>query len=1026
MSGTSTARGLLLLLLAGGVPARAQPEAPGFERLHSADGLSHNSVYAIMQDRAGFLWFGTVDGLNRYDGYTFTVFRHDHADTTSLSNNLVRALYEDRAGRLWVGTEQGVDRLDGRTGRFRRYAVPAARAGPRGVLALAEDAAGVLWAAGPAGLLRYDASADRFVPAAGWPPHEGAFDLRLDPRGRLWVLGAAPDRATGHLHRLDDAGRPAERLAVGAAWGHIDRFDFDRQGRPWLNERGPGVRDGGHLRPGHPERPASAFVVEREADGTLWVGTGDGGGLCRVDGEELACGLLDPDNRTWLHNYVRSVYRDRAGALWVGTYGGVYRHDPHRKPFALLRHDPNDAGSLSANAVSAVARTRDGTLWVATFGGGLNRRDPFDTLRAGSSAGSRQAGRFHHYRHQPGDAQSLPDDVVWHLLADGRGRLWAATARGLARYDPAADAFRRYPLRVPGSAADATTTFLAEDPAGGLWVGTFEGLFHLDPTGEHTRHYPATGDHTGLGSPAVTALLVEDHRTLWVAGAQGHLSRLDVPTGRFTHYVPRDDRGAPMESETAYDLHRTADGALWLATGAGLHRFDPATGAFRHYGVREGLPGAVVYSIAEGARGALWLGTNRGLTRFDPPAGATLAGSGPAPATGAFRPYDLADGTGTMEFNRHATFRDADGTLYFGGVDGLTVFHPDAIRDNPYVPPVVFTRVETARREGIAARDPAGLDALTLTHRDDAVTFEFAALNFTDPHKNRYAYRLEGFDPGWVDAGTQRAARYTNLPPGRYTFRVRGSNNDGVWNLEGAALAVTVRPPFWQTSPFRLLVAAVALGLLYAAYRVRVRRLLEVERLRLRIASDLHDDLATDLSGIALVSDVLLRRPTLAGDDRHQLAEVRDTALGMVEGLRDIVWTINPEHDTLDAMVRRMRQVAARLLAGQPYTFEAAVPAGDRAVAMTLRRDVLLIYKEALHNAARHAGAARVAIRLEQRDGRLDLTIADDGRGFDPAAAGDGHGLRSMRARAAALGADLEVTSRPGAGTRLRLGLRVP
>jgi signal transduction histidine kinase len=428
--------------------------------------------------------------------------------------------------------------------------------------------------------------------------------------------------------------------------------------------------------------------------------------------------------------------------------------------------------------------------------------------------------------------------------------------------------------------------------------------------------------------------------------------------------------------------------------------------------VREGLPGSAAYSVAEDGRGRLWIGTNRGLARFTPP-------------DGPFRAYDLADGIGTVEFNRHAHFRDADGTLYFGGVDGLTVFHPEAIRNNPYVPPVVLTRVETAGRAGTAAYTPAGLDGLTLTHRQTAVTFEFAALNFTDPDKNRYAYRLEGFDARWVQAGTQRVARYTSLPPGRYTFRVRGANNDGVWNTRGAALAVTVLPPFWQTWPFRALLAAAALALLTAAYRARVRRLLELERLRLRIAGDLHDDLSSDLSGIALVADLLRRREGMPEADRLQLAEVRDTALRKVDALRDIVWTINPEHDTLEATVRRMRQVAATLLAGLEVTFEVDVPDAGQAVAMTFRRDVLLIFKEALHNVARHAGAAHVAIRLRQRDGRLDLSVEDDGRGFDPQAAADGHGLRNMRVRAERAGATLDVRSRPGGGTRIGVGLRV-
>ncbi len=993
------------LLFALSVPA-ALAQAPTepalrFDRLHSGNGLSHNSVYAITQDREGFLWFGTVDGLNRYDGYEFVTYRHDSADRTSLSNSLVHALYEDREGRLWAGTAQGIDRLDRRAGHFVRYAVPASTSAAQFVVAFAEDSEGTLWAAGGGGLFKFDSALDRFERASEWRDGLSAIDLRVDSVGHLWVLATSTSEAEGSLIRLESDGSPAQTLALDPAWGRIERFEFDAQGRPWLNERGPGIRNGTSLRPSHPERPATAAQLERDPSGTLWVGTTDGRGFCRADGEALACQPLDRDNPTWLHTYVRSILRDRAGSLWVGTYSGVYQHAVYRKPFELRRHDAHEMRSLSANAVSAVARGADGALWVATFGAGLNRVD--------------DAGRVRRYRHRASDASSLPNDVVWHLLIDDEDRLWVATSGGLAQYDVGTDAFRTVSIPRPAGARhlDTDVTFLASDPAGGTWVGSFGGLFHVGPGANPPRHYPATEDARGLRFPGVTALWADDAETLWIVGERGHLSRLDVPKGQFSHFAPHVGNEGPIESETAYDVRRVADGYLWVATGSGLYRFDERAETFQHIGLAEGLPGAVVYSIAEDREGALWLGTNRGLARFNP-------------ADGQVRAYDLSDGIGSVEFNRHATFRDADGTLYFGGVDGLLSFQPDAIRDNPFIPPVVLTRVETSRREGVVSLDPATIDALTLTHLDDAVTFEFAALNFTDPHKNRYAYRLEGFDGDWVEAGTQRTARYTNLPSGRYVFRVRGSNNDGVWNTEGAALAVTVLPPFWQTAWFRLLLVAAFIGMLYTAYRVRVGRLLEVERLRLRIAGDLHDDLATDLSGIALATDVLLRRLVLADTDRSRLAEVRNTALEMVEGLRAIVWTINPQHDTMEAMVRRMRQVAERLLGGIDYTFETAMPENDRAIAMTFRRDILLLYKEALHNVVRHADASTVGIYLGQQNGQLELKIEDDGKGFDPNGQSEGNGLASMRARAATLGAEFEVTSNLEEGTLVHLTLRVP
>jgi len=341
------------------------------------------------------------------------------------------------------------------------------------------------------------------------------------------------------------------------------------------------------------------------------------------------------------------------------------------------------------------------------------------------------------------------------------------------------------------------------------------------------------------------------------------------------------------------------------------------------------------------------------------------------------------------------------------------------------VPPVVLTRIQTSNRDTTVTINPFGLDHLTLSYREYTFSFAFAALNYTNPLQNQYAYQLEGFDNAWMGVDTRRSVQYTNIPPGDYTFRVKASNNDGLWNEEGVALRLTITPPFWQTWWFRLLVVAFVVGVLTVAYRYRVARLLEMERMRLRIASDLHDDIGSKLSSIALMSEMVGKHAHLAPREAQRLAKVSDVAREMVGALRDIVWLVSPDHDRTDDLIERMRDVSGQMLDGLACTFASTANGLPEALPMALRRNIFLIYREALHNIARHAQASEVMIRLNVHKSRLVLTITDNGVGFDATAAHHGHGLKNMRTRAGQIDGDLEITSDPGRGTTLTLTVPV-
>lgn len=992
------------------VPAPSAAEL-AFERIDTQSGLSHNSVYAIHQDHRGLMWFGTADGLNRYNGYGMVVYRQVPGDRHSLPSNTVAAIQEDARGRLWVATPGGLARLDPERGRFVRYPRGRGAGIPAGVTRdLLVDSRGRLWAASSRGLLRYRREEDRFT----WVPlpedpgaPDAAFALAEGPDGALWIHGGTAVSTDASLYRLEPDGSAGRRYRIEGHWFH-EALLVDSRGRVWGDAPRPAVLDESRGTASIPtsEVTSSVHALLEDRDGAVWIGGSAGLHRKAPDGR-IRHVLPDPEHRTWLHNYVRSIFRSRSGALWVGTYSGVYRHEPSTKPFFALRHDPNAPESLSADAVSAIQGGPDGGLWVGTFGGGLDRLD-------------RDHRTVARHRHRPGDPASLPSDVVWDLEPDGEGGLWIGTQVGLARYHPAVKGFER--IALPASFDERVTT-IATGEDGRLWLGRGARVTVYEPQSGRTEDVAPTGTgQEGFHGLAESILAAGDE--IWL-GIGTSLDRYRPAVGTLERHPLTTARGEPLAGGGIWDLHRSPQGrgegrsgeSLWLATSTGLLRFDPATQGFRRFGVEHGLPGSVVYSILEDGKGRLWLGTNRGLCRFDPD----------APEKERFRTYDQNDGVGTTEFNRDARYAAEDGTFYFGGVDGLVWFDPEAIRDNPYVPPVVVTHVEMGSRSGTRRVRPAGGGRLEVGADEESLSFEFAALSYTDPQRNRYAYRLEGFDEGWVQAGHRRFARYTRLPPGEYTFRVRGSNDDGVWNLEGASLPLTVHPAFWETSWFRALAVLALAGMLYALHRYRLARMLEMERLRVRIAGDLHDDLSSDLSGIALAADAMARQGEMSDDERRRLGRIRETAAHLVDGVRDMVWAIDPEHDTLEATVRRLRSVAERLLEGVSWSFRTDAGAREGAIDPATRRNLVLIFKEALHNAARHAEAGRVDVRLDRRgDGRLVLEVRDDGLGFDPSRARAGHGLAGMERRAREIGAELSVDSRPGEGTSLTLRTPVP
>jgi ligand-binding sensor domain-containing protein/serine phosphatase RsbU (regulator of sigma subunit) len=816
---------LLAAPAAGSGNVAAPPEPPAsFRHLSLEQGLSQAAVRALFQDSKGFLWVATEDGLNRYDGYGFTVFRNDPLDPDSLPDNGQASFAEGKGNVLWIGTiDRGIARLDLSTLRFERFLPDPQRAGglPAGpVAAILEDRSGILWAGvGGGGLLRLapgGSSFEAFRPEPGKPggfPAAVVLALAEDAEGALWVgtVGQGVLKVDARDGRVLEAFNRDPEDPSRTANAVVTDVLVDRAGRVWaaagpLARIDPVTREVRVYRH-DPSDPASfpsrqARRLAEDADGRIWIATENG--LVRLDPrtEVFTTFRNRPDDASSLpSNRTNTVLVDRSGLLWTGLDGsGLAVLDLSGSPFRTHRYQAGRPDGLTAPIVRGVHEAPDGTLWMGLSGGGLNALDP-------------ATGRVRAFRAGPPPA-GLSSDDVWNVTTDEEGIAWAATlGGGLNRVDPRTGAVRvfRAVRGPPGSLSSDQLRVVLEGRDGGLWIGTAGGgLCRFDRRAERFdcfRNDP--NDPTSLSSNVVRAVHEGPSGTLW-AGTDRGINRLDRSTGRFTRFLDDPSRPETAGIARVYGLWEAPDGILWAGTPRGLVRLDPATGAVRRYRQADGLPNESVYSILADDTGSLWVSTNRGLARVTP----TADGKG-----ASFRAFDALDGLQSDEFNGGSFHRGPSGTLWFGGILGVTGVAPGEVRDDPFAPPVALLSFSKLGRP-LPASEWLRSGAVVLGPREGFFSVEFAALAFRAAAKNRYAWKLEGLDEEWVDAGTRRRADYTSVPPGRYVFRVKAANKDGVWNEEGASLTVVVKPPWWKTP-----VATGAWVLLLAAGGVVVSRL---------------------------------------------------------------------------------------------------------------------------------------------------------------------------------------------------------
>jgi signal transduction histidine kinase/CheY-like chemotaxis protein/ligand-binding sensor domain-containing protein len=799
-----------------------------FKQLSSRDGLSQDHVNAIFKDSEGFMWFATDEGLNKYDGYHFSTYKHDPEIRGTISNNFVYDIKEDTKNNLWVATASGLDKLDRKKDRFTHYNLDGKILIVWDILI---DHKNRMWLGTQEGLYLFDPETEIlkiFRNNAGTADPVNNNNIRRiaeDTNGRLWIatndglnrFDPERERFTRYVHE------PRNNKSIGSNW--IKSVYRDSRGTMWVGTQGGGIasyngHDDSFTTFRHDPSDITSIshddiiCFEEGYDGRLWVGT-ENGGISIFDHTTSSFTRYQydlSDENSLSNNSVYCIYKDDIGNMWVGTWSGGANFLPRfGEKFVHYEQMANNKNSLSNSIVLDINGDQDGNIWIGTDGGGLNRFDP-------------KKNSFIHYRHDDKNKNSPGGDYVISVREVEKDILGIGYHRGgFDLFNIKTGKFKHHmpEKNNPKSLSVSSLNIVFKDHDGDLWIGTWGGGVGLyDARSEEFTWYRQNLPGKSISGNFIHLLDEDKNGNVWI-GTDAGLDVLNKKTGLITHYQHNPDDKNSLSHNVVVDLLTDHAGNLWLATAGGLNIFNPETRTFNAYTEKDGLPNNMIRSIEEDHSGNLWVSSNKGLSKFNP-------------VTKVFRNYSIDDGLQGNQFKPHSSCRTADGALFFGGANGFNVFYPDSLKDNTFIPPLYFTDLQVFNRsitvhsqDSILHEHISEAQEIVLTHDQSVFTLQFAALNYTLPEKNMYAYKLEGFDKDWNYVGNKRTATYTNLDPGKYIFHVKGSNNDGLWNEQGASIKVTIIPPFWLTWWFKMLVAMITAGGGFLLIRMRINRINE-------------------------------------------------------------------------------------------------------------------------------------------------------------------------------------------------------
>lgn len=1015
-----------------------------FERITVDQGLSDNNAICIMQDRKGFLWFGTWNGLNRYDGYSVTNYYSDPGDTSSLSFNVIYQMHEDAQGKIWVVIVGSMLNIFNRyTDKFTRFKPDTLGVEPivlTNLRAINEDKEGMMWVGNSVGEIgRFDKKTGRFL---AWNKTGIVFNST--------TIKAARNPSIAKIYKDKD-----ENL-----WLATNNGLYEVK----LGEKKYGSYSDVQLvqykhEPGNENSLSSNQVstIFEDSKGIMWIGTELG--LNRFDRKNklFTRFVNDPDDSTSLsNNRVSGIAEDRLGNIWVGTRMGLNKLEKGQQRFIHFLHDPNDPHSLGSNVIFSLMIDRSNILWLATLGSGVNkvdlnrnfitlfRNNPFDqnslsnnkvtsicedrtgTLWIGTAGGGlnsvdKQTGKYTHYFSSSVDSNSLGSNLVSCILEDSDGILWIGGGMNgdlaiLSRFHRATRSFTNYRFehlyKGPPNGNPLLTIY--EDRKKRLWIGTTDGYILFDKLTGKSRHFPYDPKNPeGISDSWVNCVYEDKNGYIWLGPNSGDMNRLDPVTGRIKRFKNDPADPTSISSGIVKSIFEDSKGNVWFATrSGGLCKLNADSKTFKTFSKRDGLPSNTIYSVLEDDAGYLWLTTNKGLSRFSFPSGSVFN-------------MDVNDGLQSNQFeaevgNAGASCKGKDGILYFGGANGFNALNPYQLQLNTEIPRIVITQFKIFDK---AIAGKSEVSNIVLNYDQNFFSFEFTALNFINSLKNEYAYKLEGVDKDWVYCGNRRFANYTNLEPGRYIFRVKGSNNSGMWNEAGAKVDIRILAPWWKTWWFYTLSAVSIAMITVLLFRFRLRQRSKIFTIRNRLHRDLHDDVGSTLSSVKAFSEILEKNP----ENPFITNLIKENASEMIDRLEIISWATDPQHDKFKSLEDNMLKYARPLLhAHNIHLHYECTIKGDLVIPGDVRQNIFLIFKETVNNMVKYANASRFFVHILIRNHMFVVNLADNGKGFDGSIKGGGKGFKNIEKRAIEMHGSVSIVSTNGSGTRLELMVSYP
>ncbi len=1030
-----------------------------FSHLSVKDGLSQNSVTAILQDSKGFMWFGTHDGLNKYDGTGFKTYRHERNNPNSISNNYIWDLHEDAEGVLWIATfGGGLNSLDLKTGTIERFShqpnepnsFPSNR-----IFSIQEGKDGILWIGANEGLIRFDKktkTSQLFLSTTS--PQGVLLDnytgiVTSDGNGNLWLrtdngltlfntqtleptyFTHSPFSSEHNLGDIYDIKWHNNRLLVGCDIGLLEIDIINKTDRLLL-----------HSSDVSSENSSVTFQkILSVGEQQFYIGTHSG--LVFFDAENNSHYRYEnskEDDKSLVHNHVLSLRQSKDGVVWIGTRNGIDKIDFRVPDFIHFRNFslPN---ALNVKNIKSFIETKNELLWIGSTSG-LNLYDKNKDAFVDISD----------IRNQ------MTSDYLLHISKDSKENIWIGTRTGgFYQIDPQLNIKKITPENK--DASNARVHFITEDRQGFIWVGTGgEGLWRYDSRTNRVKMYPLSKDGKGPSHPYIFAILEDSFQNLWLGTPTGGLNLFDREKEEFLYFQNHPDNTNSLANDLVLTLAEDSKNQLWIGTTGGLSKLSiplqhnlysklkglkeqGSDSLFVNFGRPEGFPNEVIYGILEDPQLNLWMSTNQGLVQFN------------TQTESIINIYEAGHGLQSNEFNQNSYHKGPSGLMYFGGIDGFNIFNPENIKGNTFIPEVRITGLSILNKPVLVGqadknkipildKEPYFKESITLSWKQKVVSFHFAALSYISPEKNSYQYKMEGFDEDWVLAGNTNQTTYTNLDPGTYTFRVNAANNSGIWNETGTAITVKVNPPPWRSWYAYVAYLLLFLAAIYAFIKYRVNqatqallRKAEIERVRVeereifrrRSSQDFHDEAGNKITRISLVTALAKQEANTNDHLKGYLHKIEENVQELNTGMRDFIWALDPGKDTLYETLHRFEDFASGFCEDAQVRFQSegvGVYLNHFPLNMNQRRHLLLILKEVLHNSIKHAAPKNIQLRVTTEKEATIISLSDDGKGFELNTLKRQNGLQNIRERAKNLDADLVIQSAINKGTKITITLK--